>query len=280
MSINKKKLLSIFGLTVALALPAVGYAGQSVNSINGEANGIFYKYLHTRNKVKSEIKKGDVVIPKNDLNPSNAVIPGEKYVYKHGGLSSFVQNKREKVYFSSLENKTAKYVGELMPSPANTQGQIFTDQWIYIFMSSSVPKAAWHNYAFAINKMRQNHIVMVMRGCIGGCTGNNMVKTAMFIKNILHFHGVYLTAPVIIDPYLFRFYKVKRVPEFVYAKKVNPYNPSITMGYAKNLKNKPEWWKVKGDFSLNYNLKKLEKESKSVRLKAIRHILNRSFFSN
>ena len=254
------------------------FAGGSA-SINNEANGIYYQYLKIHKKIKKNLKSGKVVIPQNDFNPSNTVIPGMKYVYKHGGLNSPIQRKREKVYLSSLESKTAKYVGELMPQ-VNEQGQVLTNEWIYIFMSSSVPAEVWHNYEYAINKMKQNHIIMVMRGCIGGCTGNNMVKTAMFIKRMLRFHGVYLTAPTVIDPYLFRFYQVNRVPEFVYAKKVNPYNPSITMGYMKNLKNKPVWYKVKGDFSFNYNLKRLTKESRSEKLKVIRRILNESFFNN
>ena len=264
-------------ITAAVKTP-VAFAGSSAG-INNETNGIYYRYLKIRKKIKKNLKSGNVVIPQNDFNSSNTVIPGMKYVYKHGGLSSPIQQKREKVYLSSLESKTAKYVGELMPQ-INEQGQILTNEWIYIFMSSSVPAEVWHNYEYAINKTKQNHIIMVMRGCIGGCTGDNMVKTAMFIKRMLRFHGVYLTAPTVIDPYLFRFYHIKRVPEFVYAKKVNPYNSSITMGYMKNLKNMPVWYKVKGDFSFNYNLKRLIKESHSEKLKVIRRILNESFFNN
>lgn len=276
---EKRILTAILAIAFAAALKTPGaFAGGSAG-INNEANGIYYQYLKIHKKIKKSLKSGNVVIPQNDFNPSNNVIPGMKYVYKHGGLSSPIQQKREKVYLSSLESKTAKYVGELMPQ-VNRQGQVLTNEWIYIFMSSSVPAEVWHNYEYAINKMKQNHIIMVMRGCIGGCTGNNMVKTAMFIKHMLHFHGVYLIAPTVIDPYLFRFYHVKRVPEFVYAKKVNPYNPSITMGYMKNLKNMPEWYKVKGDFSFNYNLKRLIKESRSEKLKVIRRILNESFFNN
>lgn len=269
--------ISAAAIAIAAKTPVTFADGSAF--INNETNGIYYQYLKIHKRIKKDLKSGKVVIPENDFNPSNTVIPGMKYVYKHGGIRSSIQQKREKVYLSTLESKTAKYVGELMPQ-VNEQGQVLTNEWIYIFMSSSVPAEVWHNYEYAINKMKQNHIIMVMRGCIGGCTGDNMVKTAMFIKHMLHFHGTYLTAPTVIDPYLFRFYHVKKVPEFVYAKKVNPYNPSITMGYMKNLKNTPVWYKVKGDFSFNYNLKRLIKESRSEKLKVIRRILNESFFSN
>lgn len=269
--------ISAAAIAIAAKTPVTFADGSAF--INNETNGIYYQYLKIHKRIKKDLKSGKVVIPENDFNPSNTVIPGMKYVYKHGGIRSSIQQKREKVYLSTLESKTAKYVGELMPQ-VNEQGQVLTNEWIYIFMSSSVPAEVWHNYEYAINKMKQNHIIMVMRGCIGGCTGDNMVKTAMFIKHMLHFYGTYLTAPTVIDPYLFRFYHVKKVPEFVYAKKVNPYNPSITMGYMKNLKNTPVWYKVKGDFSFNYNLKRLIKESRSEKLKVIRRILNESFFSN
>ena len=64
--------------------------------------------------------------------------------------------------------------------------------------------------------------MMVLRGCIGGC--QNFLKTNKFIAKVLDDHGKKLIAPIILDPYLFRYYGVKKVPEFVFAKDKDKIN--------------------------------------------------------
>ncbi|MHB1702769.1 MAG: TrbC family F-type conjugative pilus assembly protein [bacterium] len=155
-------------------------------------------------------------------------------------------------------------------------GQIFTNQYLYIFMSSSVPLSIWRAYAKDINKMKQNHIIMVLRGCIGGC--QNFLKTNNFVTKVLDDHGKKLIAPIVLDPYLFQYYGVKRVPEFVFARHVNLVNPTVTAGVSVNLKNPPVSYSVLGAWSLNYVLSKLYKESKDYRLIELDNILNRSWF--
>lgn len=272
----KKIIIAVIFLAAFIACARASYAGQSADS---EANKMFFYYQKLHKKIEKRIKKGFVAIPEKDMSPSSTVIPGEKYVYKHKMLSSPVQAKRETVYFSSLVDKSARYVQTFMPGISIQKGQILTDQWIYIFMSSSVPISVWHAYTYAINKMKQGHIVIVMRGCIGGCVGNNMAKTILWVKHMLHFRGVRLYSPVEIDPYLFEYYHIHRVPDTVYAENVHLFNPSVTAGFAGNLKTPPKWFSVKGDYGLNYILKRLYAKSHSVRLVALRRLLNRSFFS-
>jgi type-F conjugative transfer system pilin assembly protein TrbC len=145
-------------------------------------------------------------------------------------------------------------------------------------MSSSVPLSVWRIYAKDINKMKQNHIVMVLRGCIDGC--QNFTKTFNFANKVLNNHGVKLLAPIEIDPYLFQYYGVKRVPEFVFARHVELYDSSVTAGDIQNIKSKPIAYSVLGDWSLNYVLSKLYKESKDDKLIELDNILNRSWFYN
>lgn len=166
-------------------------------------------------------------------------------------------------------------VSELLHKSAPA-GQIFTNQYLYIFMSSSVPISIWRIYAKDINKMKQNHIMMVLRGCIGGC--QNFLKTNRFIARVLDDHGKKLIAPIILDPYLFRYYGVKKVPEFVFAKDVNLVNPTVTAGVSINLKDKPISYSVLGAWSLNYVLSKLYKKSKDYKLIELDNVLNRSWF--
>ncbi|MHB1693101.1 MAG: TrbC family F-type conjugative pilus assembly protein [bacterium] len=168
-------------------------------------------------------------------------------------------------------------VSELMRKSVPA-GQILTSQYLYIFMSSSVPLSVWRIYAKDINKMKQNHIVMVLRGCIDGC--QNFTKTFNFANKVLNNHGVKLLAPIEIDPYLFQYYGVKRVPEFVFARHVELYDSSVTAGDIQNIKSKPVSYSVLGDWSLNYVLSKLYKESKDDKLIELDNILNRSWFYN
>ena len=155
-------------------------------------------------------------------------------------------------------------------------GQIFTNQYLYIFMSSSVPISIWRTYAKDINKMKQNHIIMVLRGCVGGC--QSFLKTNKFVARVLDNHGKKLIAPIVLDPYLFQYYGVERVPEFVFARKVNPINSSITAGVSVNLKNKPISYSVLGAWGLNYVLARLYKKSKDYKLTELDNVLNRSWF--
>ena len=166
-------------------------------------------------------------------------------------------------------------ISELLHKSAPA-GQIFTNQYLYIFMSSSVPIPMWRAYAKDINKMKQNHIMMVLRGCIGGC--QNFLKTNKFIAKVLDDHGKKLIAPIVLDPYLFRYYGVKRVPEFVFARNVNLVNPTVTAGVSVNLKNKPISYSVLGAWSLNYVLSRLYKKSKDYKLIELDNVLNRSWF--
>ena len=166
-------------------------------------------------------------------------------------------------------------ISELLHKSAPA-GQIFTNQYLYIFMSSSVPIPIWRAYAKDINKMKQNHIMMVLRGCIGGC--QNFLKTNKFIAKVLDDHGKKLIAPIVLDPYLFRYYGVKRVPEFVFARNVNLVNPTVTAGVSVNLKNKPISYSVLGAWSLNYVLSRLYKKSKDYKLIELDNVLNRSWF--
>ncbi len=166
-------------------------------------------------------------------------------------------------------------ISELLHKSAPA-GQIFTNQYLYIFMSSSVPIPIWRAYAKDINKMKQNHIMMVLRGCIGGC--KQILKTNKFIARVLDDHGKKLIAPIVLDPYLFRYYGVKRVPEFVFARNVNLVNPTVTAGVSINLKNKPISYSVLGAWSLNYVLSRLYKKSKDYKLIELDNVLNRSWF--
>ena len=69
------------------------------------------------------------------------------------------------------------------PASSEIKHYLLPDERIYIFMSSSVPLVTWNNYAKDIDKVRDPNIIMVMRGCIGGC--KYIRPTLKFIQNII-----------------------------------------------------------------------------------------------
>jgi len=181
-------------------------------------------------------------------------------------------------------------------SPVSTQMNhyLMADERIYIFMSSSVPMVTWNNYAEDIDKIRDPNIVMVLRGCIGGC--QRIRPTLEFIQKIIvpgGFSSVDTSRDgweeelrtrarriqIWIDPLLFKYYGVEEVPCIVYAKDVHLLD-DLSEGLKENLENKPQYFKVYGDWRLSYMLKKLYEQSKARNIKKIIKALNKSWYSS
>ena len=168
-----------------------------------------------------------------------------------------------------------------------------SDERLYIFMSSSVPLVTWENYAQSLDKLREANAVMVLRGCIGGC--QRIRPTLAFLQKIIlpHLEEVDFSRPdwqeqvkkkarhvqVWIDPLLFRYYDITEVPCVVFARKVNPYI-GASEGYKGNLKNRPQYWKVCGDWRLDYVLEKLYDKSNAEVLKRMVKELRKSWWSS
>ena len=153
------------------------------------------------------------------------------------------------------------------------------DERLYIFMSSSVPKAVWKGYAEDLDRLREPNAVMVLRGCIGGC--RYIRPTLEFIQSVVAPEGEdgrKLSAQIWIDPFLFRFYGVKRVPCVVYARGVHPL-ADASEGTMKNLKSKPTWAMSCGDWALEYHLRELYRKTKAPALKAFIEALKESWYA-
>lgn len=162
------------------------------------------------------------------------------------------------------------------------KGMLHSDERIYIFISSSIPKETLIQYARAIDASGLgNNIVMVMRGCIGGC--EKIKPTLRFIENILTDGGNIaggMKAQIWIDPLLFRRYGINKAPVFIYAKGVNTQKAELSEGLENNLKSAPSTYKSEGDWSMDYHLKVLYQKSKSPSILKIQKYLNKNSFFN
>jgi hypothetical protein len=154
------------------------------------------------------------------------------------------------------------------------QAVLQQDERIYIFMSSSVPKVVWIEYAKMLDKAGEPNIVMVLRGCIGGC--KYIKPTIGFIKSIiipdlatvsqddiLNGNVKQLNVQIWIDPLLFRTYHITRVPCFVYVKGLQIKETGLSEGWNPNIEQVTENTKSLGDWNFDYHLKQLYKESHS-----------------
>ena len=154
------------------------------------------------------------------------------------------------------------------------------DERVYIFISSSIPKQTLIEYAKAIDAYGLgNHVVMVMRGCIGGC--EKIRPTLRYINDVITDRGNEkngLKAQVWIDPLLFRRYGITSAPVFVYAKGVNTQKIELSEGMEQNLRGRPVVYKSEGDWDIETHLKTLYQKSKSPSLQKLIARMNQSGF--
>lgn len=145
---------------------------------------------------------------------------------------------------------------------------------IYIFISSSIPKAVLDNYkAYIKSKGIGDTTSFVIRGCLpqgGGFNGcKDFVPTMQFARDMIIEDNKTGVTGLLIDPVLFKTYGVTTVPQVVYAKNVNRRVDLGSEGDFSRLESTPQWWKSVGDWSLEYHLNELYNLSKEEKLKQL-----------
>lgn len=126
------------------------------------------------------------------------------------------------------------------------------NEYLYVFMSSSVPKGVWDKYLQTIDTLGiEDRAVLVLRGCIGGCT--YIKPTLNFLQSVMKEYK----AQVWIDPLLFRRFSISRVPCFVYVKGDELENNELSAGFMDNLKVKGSYMLSCGDWAFTYHLEEL-----------------------
>lgn len=146
---------------------------------------------------------------------------------------------------------------------------------IYVFMSSSVPQSVWYQYGEFLFDNKLTNSAMLLRGCIGGC--EKIMPTLTYMKNILEYKkNKKINPTIMIDPLLFKRYKIEEVPCVVFAKNIS-YNDNTYTGSEGNEKavKNGKIYKSCGDWNMLHHLEELEKQSKDPTLKQIISKTNR-----
>lgn len=150
-------------------------------------------------------------------------------------------------------------------------GHFAEGERIYIFMSSSVPKETWIEYAKTIHAMRiGNRAVMILRGCIGGC--EKILPTTNFITDVLTDEKKLkkgLGVQVWIDPLLFRKYNIKKVPAVVFASGLKTRKIELSEGIKENILAEPHINISYDDWELTHHIKELYKQTHNQTLRKL-----------
>jgi type-F conjugative transfer system pilin assembly protein TrbC len=138
---------------------------------------------------------------------------------------------------------------------------------IYLFVSSSVPMTTLRNYAVDLARLADPNMSMVMRGMIGGM--KTVRPTTEFVSRVIvkdtnckvfQERCDAYQVNFMIDPLLFRKYRITQVPALVYVPRTNVIERDRSEGLTEA---EGEFYVLYGDASLEYLLETLRRETKS-----------------
>jgi type-F conjugative transfer system pilin assembly protein TrbC len=162
---------------------------------------------------------------------------------------------------------------------------LMPDERIYVFISSSVPVETLRNYAADLDRLRDPHVTMVMRGFVKGM---KLIKPTLdFIRKVIvKDPDCDITAQkcdayrvtINIDPLLFRRYGINQVPAIVYANGVSLVDAGQSEGIKENAPVSDAYM-LSGDVSLAYALEKINREAHSPELEAVLRQLRAGFYN-
>ena len=182
----------------------------------------------------------------------------------------------------------AKVLQDFQPKEnmSKVRGGLPVDERIYVFISSSMPKATLRNYAVALDKINDPNVSMVLRGFIGNM--KLFKPTLNFIQNIITKDASCdlskekcnaYNAAINIDPMLFSKYRITTVPAITYVQGVNMLDATMSEGKTGNLTGSQESYTVYGDVSLEYAFEKIRKETKAEGITKILRRLQSGYYS-
>jgi len=184
-----------------------------------------------------------------------------------------VLNETERIKSEVFGDKITGYYADKGKQAPN--GKLSASERVYVFISSAMPLATIRNYAASVARLGDPNVSLVMRGFVDGVT--KIQPTIGFIASVLQRDPAcrpqdgdceMLPAGLVVDPLLFRRYRIDRVPAVVYARGLkaedtglsegDPQNTTITGHYA-----------AYGDANLEYLLDQIRRESGSASLAAL-----------
>ncbi|NVN92093.1 MAG: conjugal transfer protein TrbC [Desulfuromonadales bacterium] len=273
-----------------LAVPA----GQKSGELEIYVNGAFWKKqalarfdldsignLHTRGDKLSKT----LTIPPNSFEKQGAVRAKETdALFRSDEFQKRVATEQERLKREIFGGRIQEYYQGDPEAAAAMAGQLPVNERIYIFISSSMPRATLRNYVRDVARLKDPNVRLVMRGLVGGVT--HITPTMGFISAIIlkdtacdpeKSRCQRYAAGVNVDPLLFRKYGIDQVPAIVYGRNLTVLDPGMSEGLDRNLTS-GESYTIQGDVALGYALERFQVETGSRSLEALITQLKAGFY--
>ena len=171
--------------------------------------------------------------------------------------------------------------------PFKPAPSLSNNERIYVFVSSSMPKATLKNYFRDVDQLHDPNVTLVMRGFVGPDGMKYFKPTQRFILGLLLMDEnckwesgekckMYRTQ-VQIDPMLFTRYEITAVPAIVYVNGVNILEPKSSEGLPENVEVSKSVV-LYGDVSLESAIEKIYLETNTSSLKVALEALRKGFY--
>jgi type-F conjugative transfer system pilin assembly protein TrbC len=273
-----------------LAVPA----GQNSGELEIYVNGVFWKKqalsqfdldsiadLHIRGDKLSKA----LIIPKNPFEKEGADRAKETdALFRSEEFQKKVAAEQERIKREIFGGRIQEYYQGAPEAAAAMAGQLPSNERIYIFISSSMPRETLRNYVRDVARLKDPNIRLVMRGLVGGVT--HITPTMRFVSGITikdtacdpeKSRCQRYAAGVNVDPLLFRRYGIEQVPAIVYGRNLNVLDPGMSEGMDRNLTS-GESYTIQGDVALSYALELFQSETGSRSLESLITLLKAGFY--
>ena len=215
-----------------------------------------------------------MAVPGNRHEKEMAALAGTLDSYYHSDEFHLrVLNETERIKSEVFGDKAAGYYAD--KSKEAPKGKLAASERVYVFISAAMPLATIRNYAASVARLGAPNISLVMRGFVDGMT--KIQPTIGFIASVLQRDQAcrpqegdceMLPAGLVVDPLLFRRYRIDRVPAVVYARGLKAEDAGLSEGDPKNT-TISDHYEAYGDASLEYLLDQIRSESGSASLAAL-----------
>lgn len=222
-------------------------------------------------------------VPKNASEEASSAMAKElQYYYESEEFQKKIDAEKDRLQRQLFGNKVQAYYPEA--KAPNKQAKLSANERIYIFISSSVPQETLRTYVRTVSRLKDPNIHIAMRGFVGGA--RHIKPTMSFLKgllledpscNPLKTNCAAFSAQVMVDPMLFRKYRIEKVPAIVYVPSVSVIDDRMSEGLDSNTKTS-EHFLVYGDVGFDYAIEQFLKERRSSGLDRLLSAYRNTFY--
>lgn len=215
-----------------------------------------------------------MTVPGNRYEKEMLSLAGTLDSYYHSDEFQLqVLNETERIKSEVFGGKVSGYYAD--KGKQAPKGKLSASERVYVFISSVMPLATIRNYAASVARLGDPNVSLVMRGFVDGVS--KIQPTIGFIASVLQRDQAcrpqdgdceMLPAGLVVDPLLFRRYRIDRVPAVVYARGLKAEDAGLSEGDPKNT-TISDHYAAYGDARLEYLLEQIRRESGSDSLAAL-----------